>query len=668
MDGDSTDWDSLPLLVQKANNEDGVFPAEVGAAVSDIVDIKEMKATFVGNTLFVFRRMWGGPAWPNNAYQNDHGGTIYNESRGSYHVLLDLDNDVTTGWNTAWYEAHYTPVGYLQSLAVEGQNPIGAEVMLEWGGRTNDDWKVENEGANPVRNLSYWGADYSEYNGETDLGSDYEIFNMDVPNADSAKMVSWQGSVGINSSDNDEILNDTLRSYWAGHGWGYDFLEFGIEITPVKKYYEAKGYNYFNPGDVIGLCGMIETPIDDWGTDISTRGELTLPDAIAARPQLITFDGDESDWANIPTLIQKNNNEDGVFPAEVGAIVSDIVDIKEVKAKTDGENIYWYLKMWGGPCWPNNAYQNDREGTIYNASRGYYHILVDIDNDVTTGWNSGWYEAHYTTVGYLASLAVEGQNPIGTEVMLEWGARTNDDWQVANEGKAPINNLDYWAADYSEYNGETDLGSDYEIFNYEVINKDSVTVMHHDGMLLNNSSDDPLTMDGQPDWMAHAWGNDFIEVGMSLRTLKMYYKNKTGVDYFNDGDIIAICGMNETPIDDWGTDITTRGELTILTDVRQDNGNLISNNFELRNNYPNPFNPETNISFSVPKLSEISLVIYNSLGQKVKTLINGKMISGNQSAVWNGKNEFGNSVPSGVYYYRLEAGSNSITKRMVLLK
>jgi hypothetical protein len=323
--------------------------------------------------------------------------------------------------------------------------------------------------------------------------------------------------------------------------------------------------------------------------------------------------------------------------------------------------------MWGGPCWPNDAYQNDHDGTIYPESRGYYHVLLDIDNDAETGWKTSWYEAHYTPLGYLESLGQEGQNPIGAEVMLEWGGRTNDEWKQENEGASPFRGLDYWAADYSEYNGETDLGSDYEIYNYSAV-QDSTNMMRHNGMLLNNSSDDEATIDGIPDWMAHAWGNDFIEVGMSLRTLKMYFKNKTGNDYFNPDDVIGICGMNETPIDDWGVDMTTRGEIAVIATAIRNDIQSVPNKLELSNNYPNPFNPSTTINFSVPNTSNVSLVIYNTLGQNVKTLVNNQVLNGKQTFVWDGKNDFGSSVPSGIYFYRLTNGSSSITKRMVLLK
>lgn len=376
------------------------------------------------------------------------------------------------------------------------------------------------------------------------------------------------------------------------------------------------------------------------------------------------MDGDSTDWEAYPVLIDAPDNLDGAFPSEVGAVVTDIVDVKTVKAVVMDNVLYTYFEFWGGPAWPNNAYENDHEGTLYYASRGYYHLLLDIDNDPTTGWVSDWYEAHYTTVGYLIS---QGQpyETIGSEVMIEWGARTRDAYEVAN-GSDYVRNHDYWGADWEEYDGATDLGSTYDMYNYEVIDGDSATIMGHDGMLLN----DPSITDGRPDWMAHAWGHDFLEVGHSLRAITNYFEAKDGRTIFNDGDVIGFCALIETPVDDWGVDMTTRGALIVGADPTTDvaTSDLVVNKFTLENNYPNPFNPETNINFSVPNTSKVSLVIYNTLGQKVKTLVNNQILSGYQTAVWDGKNDFGNSVPSGIYYYRMESGSNLITKSMVLLK
>ncbi|MCK5456520.1 MAG: hypothetical protein KAI45_05280, partial [Melioribacteraceae bacterium] len=64
MDGDSTDWADYPLLIEAPDNVDGMYPPEVGAVVSDIVDIKYVKATVINNVLFGYMEFWGGPAWP----------------------------------------------------------------------------------------------------------------------------------------------------------------------------------------------------------------------------------------------------------------------------------------------------------------------------------------------------------------------------------------------------------------------------------------------------------------------------------------------------------------------------------------------------------------------------------------------------------------------------
>jgi len=86
-------------------------------------------------------------------------------------------------------------------------------------------------------------------------------------------------------------------------------------------------------------------------------------------------------------------------------------------------------------------------------------------------------------------------------------------------------------------------------------------------------------------------------------------------------------------------------------------------------NYPNPFNPTTTISFSTAEYAEnAELVIFNIEGQKIKTLIDRSISSGKHSIVWNGKDENGNQVSSGVYLYKLEAGDLQKVKKMVLLK
>jgi len=94
---------------------------------------------------------------------------------------------------------------------------------------------------------------------------------------------------------------------------------------------------------------------------------------------------------------------------------------------------------------------------------------------------------------------------------------------------------------------------------------------------------------------------------------------------------------------------------------------LHSMNFALKN-YPNPFNPSTTISFSIPDDDEIELSIYNIKGQKVKTLVNSKFKRGAHSIVWDGRDSSGNSVCSGIYFYRLTSGNQTLTKKAILMK
>ncbi len=94
----------------------------------------------------------------------------------------------------------------------------------------------------------------------------------------------------------------------------------------------------------------------------------------------------------------------------------------------------------------------------------------------------------------------------------------------------------------------------------------------------------------------------------------------------------------------------------------------IPKRFELLQNYPNPFNPTTTIKFGVAKAGQVSLVVYDLLGRKVKTLFNENTHVGFHTAEWDGTNEYGSKVATGLYFYQLKAESIQLTHKMILLK
>ena len=97
-------------------------------------------------------------------------------------------------------------------------------------------------------------------------------------------------------------------------------------------------------------------------------------------------------------------------------------------------------------------------------------------------------------------------------------------------------------------------------------------------------------------------------------------------------------------------------------------GGEVPHRFVLEQNYPNPFNPTTLIRFQLPEASEVSLVIYNIRGQAVRHLVSGRKSAGFHQVVWDGTNDRGIPVASGVYLYRLKAGEHRFSRKMMLLR
>jgi hypothetical protein len=102
--------------------------------------------------------------------------------------------------------------------------------------------------------------------------------------------------------------------------------------------------------------------------------------------------------------------------------------------------------------------------------------------------------------------------------------------------------------------------------------------------------------------------------------------------------------------------------------VGDEPGTSVPRYFELDQNYPNPFNAGTVIKFNLQRPADVNLTIYNILGQRVRTLAEGRMPAGSHTLNWDGRDEKGLDLSSGVYFYRLQAGEQAETKRLILLK
>ncbi len=90
--------------------------------------------------------------------------------------------------------------------------------------------------------------------------------------------------------------------------------------------------------------------------------------------------------------------------------------------------------------------------------------------------------------------------------------------------------------------------------------------------------------------------------------------------------------------------------------------------FVLHPNYPNPFNPTTTIRYALPAAAGVTIIVYDVMGRHVKTLLRQRQAAGEHAVAWDGTDEAGHSMPSGVYVYTIRAGSSRQSRMMIRLK
>jgi hypothetical protein len=134
----------------------------------------------------------------------------------------------------------------------------------------------------------------------------------------------------------------------------------------------------------------------------------------------------------------------------------------------------------------------------------------------------------------------------------------------------------------------------------------------------------------------------------------------------DDGGVVAVSENSRIDLNDH----ITSGRLIIGTEkyLAGNLADILPQRFALEQNYPNPFNPATTIKFALPSPQHVRLTVFNILGQTVKTVVDDDLQAGQYVRTWDGDDNRGRPVASGIYFYRLDAGEFSRCRKMVLLK
>lgn len=332
-------------------------------------------------------------------------------------------------------------------------------------------------------------------------------------------------------------------------------------------------------------------------------------------------------------------------------------------------------------------------GNISTGSEDVTIIIHDLEND-TLSFNGNYNIDSYEGPIKMWVMA-EGFVPQEIEMNLTAGANTldldMDSAEVIFEESWDAG-LDNWITEGNwavvDNNGNNVIDDSPDAF-YEV--GQSYYLMHDTSINLSGVANDVMLQFEQKVYLEDDY--DFAKVQVSLNgnnweTIAQYTgkRDKWSFEYSEEGateewnrELVSLAGyMNNSiflrfilesddTIDDPGWKIDN---IQIVSSTPADNAgseipSVISG---LYSNYPNPFNPSTSIKFGLKNDSHVNITIYNVRGQKVKTLIDNEFESGVHQEVWNGTDDKGSSVSSGIYFYKFIADSETETKRMILMK
>ncbi|MCB0730461.1 MAG: T9SS type A sorting domain-containing protein [Ignavibacteriae bacterium] len=371
----------------------------------------------------------------------------------------------------------------------------------------------------------------------------------------------------------------------------------------------------------------------------------------------IIIDGKFDDWINIPAAITDSSNNvhdtegyvEGGIPAEF--IEYSDVDILEVKFANDDSTLYGYMKAVG-------SIGRTSADSLGHAKSGRYYFIftIDVDNNDTTGYplrEGGYYP---DSKGYDMNMEVEFYNGA-----YNTGHYLNHEY---------ISEADYnanWENDLAQGIVRLAPGT-YDWYSQWVMFADSTYVVVEDkGPVYQGIIEIAISEDGhEAEMKAPFWGflkspegNNIIDVNQTIIvSASLEASGELSEEAANLG---YTAGSKSV----WGSNTAEPFEYYIKSSIVsvEDEKKYLPESYALNQNYPNPFNPLTNISFSIPKMTNVKVEVFNFLGERVSELINKNLDAGVYSYNFDGKD-----LPSGIYFYRIITPEFSETKKMLLIK
>ena len=376
----------------------------------------------------------------------------------------------------------------------------------------------------------------------------------------------------------------------------------------------------------------------------------------------ITIDGNFDDWINIAVAVKDSSNNvhdtdgypEGGQPGEFFEY-SD-VDLLEVKFTNDDSTLYGYMKATG-------IIGRTSSEAAGHAKKGRYYFIftIDVDDNEITGYplrDGGYWP---DSKGYDMNMEVEFYN----------GAYNTGHY---------LNHEYISKADYNA-NWENDLAAgivrlapgSYDWYSQWVMYPDSTYVVVKDkGPVYQGIITIEISEDGhEAEMAAPFWG--FLKTPEGQNIIDVNREIIVSASLEASGELseeAARSGYTPGSKSVWGSNTAEPFRYFVKSSTAsvEENNIIIPGTVALNQNYPNPFNNHTTITYSLSHNTNVSLFIFNANGQMVNQLIDENQNPGSFQVVWNGYDEKGNVLSTGIYFAVLNAGEEQQVKRMVLLK